>query len=86
MDLVWAWQLFSVALGDVPHVAWKHCVMEAGPKVAGESRGKERKEKGGDSERKGYYTFFIKFPGTKPHQSLSEIEGREKERKREREE
>lgn len=63
----------------------KHCVMKAGPKVAGGGvEGRERKRKGGgvretDSERKGYYTFFIKFPGTKPHQSLSEIEGRERE-------
>lgn len=43
-------------------------------------KGKGEERKGGrDSERKGYYTFFIKFPGTKPHQSLSEIGGGERE-------
>ena len=52
----------------------KYHVMEAGAIVAGRRKGKERKG-GRDSERRGYYTFFIKFPSTKPHQSLSEIEG-----------
>jgi len=60
--------------------------MEAGPYVAGESRGRDRKVKRAETvKRKGYYTFFIKFPGSKPHQSLSEIEGRgERERSRHR--
>lgn len=59
------------------HVALKHGAMKAGPSRSGWGDGGRRGEKGGrDSERKkGYYTFFIKFPGTKPHQSVSEIEG-----------
>lgn len=35
-----------------------------------------KKWKGRDSKWNGYYTFFITFPGTKSHQSLSEIERR----------
>lgn len=36
--------------------------------------GRREERKGRDSKRNGYYTFFITFPGTKSHQSLSEIE------------
>lgn len=86
MDLVLDRTFFFSSFGKLaPCGAKKHRVMKAGPKVTRERRGKEGKERKGvgeDSERKGYYTFFIKFPGTKPHQSLSEIEGRERERGR----
>lgn len=58
-------------------MALKHGAMKAGPSGSGWGGGERRGERGGrDSEwKKGYYTFFIKFPGTKPHQSVSEIEG-----------
>lgn len=76
MELGGADRCFSVALGILPHVALKHGAMKAGPSgsgVRGWGNGGWRGERGRrDSERKkGYYTFFIKFPGTKPHQSVS---------------
>lgn len=79
MDLVLD-SSFLVALGNLPHVAQKAPCHEGRTQGNGGEKGKGEQRKGGrDSERKGYYTFFIKFPGTKPHQSLSEIEGRERE-------
>lgn len=56
--------------------ALKHRAIKARPANQGGDGGRRGKKGGRDSERKGYYTFFIKFPGTKPHQSISEIEGR----------
>lgn len=42
--------------------------------------GGKKKEGARDSKWNGYYTFFITFPGTKSHQSLSEIERRGRDR------